>query len=223
MWKGKAEYKRKSLQRQINKETTKAKRRKGKSENLPSRCSSTRSGAFISLGSFLSEQEKGNGDIKTELFFSYTIGVESYLGTPPPPPKESNLCRKKKPYLTITDWAALVLGLYGSGAGQYGTDDWVTNHSSFLQKKKMSFVIQCSNNFLSLLLFICFMSHFSTKTFLEETIRQFILDTNSFRRCHYVCRLYLAAAGETLVVVGGPAGAVSVVLVLKEACMGVLL
>lgn len=34
-------------------------------EYLPSRCSSTLSGAFMSLGSFLSEQEKGNGDIKT--------------------------------------------------------------------------------------------------------------------------------------------------------------
>ena len=35
--------------------------------------------------------------------------------------------------------------------------------------------------------------------------------------------VYLAAAGEALVVVGGPAGAVSVVLVLKEAGMGVFL
>lgn len=154
MWKGEAEYKRKSLRRQIKKRNKKAERRKGKSENLPSRCSSTLSGAFISLGSFLSEQEKGNGNIKTELFFNYTIGVESHLGIPP---KRNQICTQKKIfggkkiYLTITDWAALVLRLYGSGAGQYRTDDRVTNHSSFLQKKKMLFVIQCSNNFLPLL------------------------------------------------------------------------
>lgn len=71
----------------------KAKRRRGKSGDLPSRCSSTLSGAFISLGSFLSEQEKGNGDIKTESFFNYTLGVESHLGIPP---KESNLHTKQK-------------------------------------------------------------------------------------------------------------------------------
>lgn len=35
-------------------------------------------------------------------------------------------------------------------------------------------------------------------------------------------RLYLAAAGETSVVVGRPAGAVTVMLVLKEAGVGVL-
>lgn len=33
----------------------------------------------MSLGSFLSEQEKGNGDIKTKLFFNFMIGVESLL------------------------------------------------------------------------------------------------------------------------------------------------
>lgn len=37
------------------------------------------------------------------------------------------------------------------------------------------------------------------------------------------CRSYLAAAGETPVVVGRPAGAVSVMLVLEEAGVGVLL
>lgn len=36
------------------------------------------------------------------------------------------------------------------------------------------------------------------------------------------CRSYLAAAGETPVVVGRPAGAVSVMLVLEEAGVGVL-
>lgn len=47
--------------------------------------------------------------------------------------------------------------------------------------------------------------------------------TNTFNCCLHICCLYLAAAGETLVVVGSPAGAVSVVLVLKEAGMWVFL
>lgn len=46
---------------------------------------------------------------------------------------------------------------------------------------------------------------------------------NTFNYCLCVSSLYLAAAGETFVIVGGPAGAVSVVLVLKEAGMGVIL
>lgn len=54
-------------------------------------------------------------------------------------------------------------------------------------------------------------------------VDQRALLTNTFNCCLRVCRLYLAAAGETLVVVGSPAGAVSVVLVLKEAGMGVFL
>lgn len=37
--------------------------------------------------------------------------------------------------LTLTDWAALALRLNGSGAGQHRTDDWITDHSSLLQKK----------------------------------------------------------------------------------------
>lgn len=39
--------------------------------NLPSRCSSTLSGAFMSLGSFLSEEEKGNGDTEMKLPFTF--------------------------------------------------------------------------------------------------------------------------------------------------------
>lgn len=151
------------------------------------------------MGSFLSEQEKGNGDIKTKLFFNFIIGVESLLGIHPK--KER---KQKMSYLTITDWAALVLRLNGPGTGQYRTDDWVTDHSSFLQKKTRKDTRR-RNKFISLLLFIYF--------------KISVPKHASFG----VCCLYLAAARETLVVVGRPAGAVSVMLVLKEAGKGVFL
>lgn len=61
--------------------------------------------------------------------------------------------------------------------------------------------------------------HFSPETciLVDYTIK------DTFHCCHCACCLYLAAAGETLVVVGSPAGAVSMVLVLKEAGVGVFL
>lgn len=111
---------------------------------------------------------------------------------------------QKMSYLTITDWAALVLRLNGPGTGQYRTDDWVTDHSSFLQKKTRKDTRR-RNKFISRLLFIYF--------------KISVPKHASFG----VCCLYLAAARETLVVVGRPAGAVSVMLVLKEAGKGVFL
>lgn len=51
----------------------------------------------------------------------------------------NNYCERKKKEkeslnLTITDRAALVLRLNGSGAGQQRTDDRVADHSSFLHR-----------------------------------------------------------------------------------------
>lgn len=90
------------------------------SQNQPSRCSSTLSSTFMSLGSFLSEQEKGNGDINKELFLKFMICLERVLG----------MCV----YLTVTNWAALALRLNGFGTGQDRTDDWITDHGSLLQR-----------------------------------------------------------------------------------------
>lgn len=56
-------------------------RRSHRTLNLPSRCSSTLSGAFMSLGSFLSEQEKGNGDTEIELVFLFSkFAMKSLFG-----------------------------------------------------------------------------------------------------------------------------------------------
>lgn len=49
------------------------------------------------------------------------------------------------------------------------------------------------------------------------------IGTRTPRAPHARRRRYLAAAGEALVVVGGPAGAVGLVLVLEEARLGVFL
>lgn len=37
-------------------------------------------------------------------------------------------------YLTVTDWAALVRGLQGFGAGQDGTDDRITDDGPLLEE-----------------------------------------------------------------------------------------
>lgn len=89
-----------------------------------------------------------------DLFLKLIIAVERKCG----------ITRTINERLTITDRAALVLRLNGSGAGQDRTDDWITDDSPLL-----------------------------------------------------------AAAGETLVVVWGPAGAVSVVSVLEETGLWVFL
>lgn len=74
----------------------------------------------MSLGSFFTEQEKGNGDINKELFFTFLICLERVLG----------ICV----YLTVTNWAALALRLNGFGTRQDRTDDWITDHGSLLQR-----------------------------------------------------------------------------------------
>lgn len=96
--------------------------------------------------------------------------------------------------LTVADRAALALRLDGARAGQDRADDRVADHGPFLREG-------------------------------EEKGNKDV--RGSCRLKHLVplalCRSYLAAAGETPVVVGRPAGAVSVMLVLEEAGVGVLL
>lgn len=94
--------------------------------------------------------------------------------------------------LTITDWAALVLRLSGSGAGQDRTDDRIADDSPLLQGRSSDL-------------------HWTPKRL-----------TGRSESCR-LQGLYLAAAGETPVVVGGPAGAVSVMLVLEETGLRVFL
>lgn len=95
--------------------------------------------------------------------------------------------------LTVADRAALALRLDGARAGQDRTDDRVADHSPFLREGK------------------------KRKQRREGSCRFKHLVSLAF------CRSYLAAAGETPVVVGRPAGTVSLMLVLEEAGVGVLL
>lgn len=99
---------------------------------------------------------------------------------------KSGIFRKINEFLTITDWTAFVLGLNGFGAGQDGTDYWITDDSPLLWEKSSTL-------------------HSTRKSL-----------TANRKSCWLRC-LHLAATGETLVVVWRPAGAVRVMLVLKEA------
>lgn len=92
MWKGEAEYKRKSLRRQIKKETRKQREGEGSQRTYPQDARPPSLELSYPWALF-SLQEKGNGNIKTELFFNYTIGVESHLGIPP---ERNQICTQKK-------------------------------------------------------------------------------------------------------------------------------
>lgn len=126
----------------------------------------------MSLGSFLSVEKWRYSSRIVKLIF-FVDGKSGVFGI--------------NEYLTITDWAALVRGLNGFGAGQDRTDDRITDDSPLLEEESLDL-------------------HSAINTQTPPVQTKELL----------AARLYLAATGETLVVVWSPAGAVSVMLVLEE-------
>lgn len=87
----------------------------------------------MSSGSFLSEQEKGNGDTEIKLLFLFFqfCNEKPFWGVCPKAAAKLFATMD----LTVAHWAALALWLDGARAGQDRTDDRVTDHGSFLRER----------------------------------------------------------------------------------------